>query len=578
MKKIETLLLFLFCLSFGIGAQEKETGDFNVIGNPEDYEFVEEYGYGVLVVKSGEVTVSNKSEKPTDNTIRLEGGTLVLDGVHIETFFQLYADYDPESPISIKKHSWGENVPIEATIKLADGSTNTLISNNDKTGINVPTMSKVTFVGSGSLEVESNLTGAYSDAGSPAIGSYNLNWAQDSIDYSCGTIIFNLDKEGSITAKGGYRCPGIGVCCWTNNFWAKKEVSGLIQINSGNITAIGGRGTPGIGTGASFFDFELKGTVDIIITGGSVVAKSTSASDLGFVHGIGNGMSSRTNVNVTITGGYVNASIGKGVVRDIGIYEDSSIIPQPAIPLQQVIIGPEANMQGEVKVTKSDTSAKKINVYDREYKNGFVFESGKAEATVKGTATIPENTTITIPKDKSLKIGADASLNVDGTLINNGSPLDNNKVQYLIKYNLNDGKWVNTPEKTYKKAGETISLPTNTTVFKDGYNLAGWAKSKDGNILGSSYIVEAGANELYAIWTDGAVANETIKPNIQSKVWGSNGAIHILPAVDGKVSIYNMNGVLQLVAPIRIGEEQTIYLESGMYIIVLPEGNVKAVI
>ena len=133
-----------------------------------------------------------------------------------------------------------------------------------------------------------------------------------------GNIFIN---GGTITASGGYACPGIG--------GGYSGIGGDITINGGNITAIGANYAAGIGCGGTGYANAACG--NITITDGDVTALSGQAAA-----GIGAGCVkdadyANTCGNITITGGKVNAycnsaygaGIGSGLKWNSG-YENTS--------------------------------------------------------------------------------------------------------------------------------------------------------------------------------------------------------------------------------------------------------------
>ena len=129
----------------------------------------------------------------------------------------------------------------DATIILADGSTNTVIGNYYPmtAGIVVgPSGTTLTIDAETAGDGKLNATGGTQSAG---IGtSYNYG-----SDITCGAITIN---GGEITAKGGSYAAGIG----TGLAYNKNNTCGAITINGGTVTATGGFGAAGIGTGQAY--------------------------------------------------------------------------------------------------------------------------------------------------------------------------------------------------------------------------------------------------------------------------------------------------------------------------------------
>ena len=133
----------------------------------------------------------------------------------------------------------------DATIILADGTTNTVTGDDDAPGIFVPEAKTLTIRGTGSLNASSYSypTSLYA----AAIGS--------GLESNCGNIVI---EGGNITATGGSESTGIGSSYYRS--------CGNITISGGNVTATGGIYSAGIGSG-------YNGSCgNITISGGSVTA------------------------------------------------------------------------------------------------------------------------------------------------------------------------------------------------------------------------------------------------------------------------------------------------------------------
>ena len=124
----------------------------------------------------------------------------------------------------------------DATIILADGSTNTVIGSSLKAGIVVgPSGTTLTIDAETAGDGKLNATGGSQSAGIGTSYSY-------SSDITCGAITI---KGGEITAKGGFCGAGIG----TGLTILKNYTCEAITINGGTVTATGGDCAAGIGTG-----------------------------------------------------------------------------------------------------------------------------------------------------------------------------------------------------------------------------------------------------------------------------------------------------------------------------------------
>jgi len=73
------------------------------------------------------------------------------------------------------------------------------------------------------------------------------------------------------------------------------------------------------------------------------------------------------------------------------------------------------------------------------------------------------------------------------------------------------------------------------------------------------------------------VANETVEIN-HSRVWGAADVLHIVPAFDGKLSVYSAAGTLKVLCNARVGEELTFRLPAGVYLVRLGNELFKIII
>ena len=198
------------------------------------------------------------------------------------------------------RYAWGGlHCKGNATVVLADGTTNTLRGSYDYPGIYVSEGNTVTIQGTGTLNASSCGDGA-------GIGG---GWG-----VNCGNILI---KNGTINATGGSYAAGIG-----SGFYSS---CGSIEIQGGTVTANGANYAAGIGTGHGeemedfdidpetdipipngnyFYDISTCGT--ITISGGTVVATGGD-----YAAGIGTGEVGNCG-NITITGGVTRVTATKG--------------------------------------------------------------------------------------------------------------------------------------------------------------------------------------------------------------------------------------------------------------------------
>ena len=381
------LIITVMMLAFvpkEVRAQEETLGAFTVTkGDGGECSFAD----NKLTVKAGTVTVSTPEQ--TNQTIVLEGtARLILAGVNINT--------SAAPPIDVTGN--------DAVIELAANTQNTLESTSyGYAGIHVDVKSKVTFTGSGELDVKN--TG--SNYGNSSCGIGGQRRGPD--NYSCGTIIFDLD--GTITAQGGDRAAGIGTCMKQSG---NTPVYGCILIKKGIINATGGLCASGIGTGPD----GGGGSVKIYVEGGTITANGNYGSG-----GIGNGLNGQTVMQIAITGGQIYGNVK--ATGQAPYY----------IQLDQVIIGPDATVTDGVS----------------EYKNGIVFSGNPKTATMKGDVIIPSDVILTIDDGETLTIPDGRTLTIEegGTLINNGAIIEKGTI-------INNGTLTNNGATKYERTNLTI--------------------------------------------------------------------------------------------------------------------------
>lgn len=160
----------------------------------------------------------------------------------------------------------------DATIILADGTTNTLTTNKmDMSGIKTGTMAEDRHT---TLTIQGN-TGSLTAISS---GYYGAGIGGTGKVYRCPNITI---EGGIINATGGLFSPGIGTDYWTKD---TGYGSGTITISGGIITATGSIYAPGIGSGAEGLcgDVVITSGVTSVTTNG-IWTKSGDASTNGRV-------------------------------------------------------------------------------------------------------------------------------------------------------------------------------------------------------------------------------------------------------------------------------------------------------
>lgn len=169
-----------------------------------------------------------------------------------------------------------------ATIVLADGSTNSVIGFNDgNPGISVPSGKTLIIKGESAGTGKLNASGQGHGAG---IGGGHGQMRD------CGNIEI---QGGVINATGGGEGAGIGS-------GGDNTYCGTITISGGTVTATGGNSGAGIGSGG-----EKSTCGNIVILGG--IIKATGGA---YAAGIGSGNHSSCD-NITISGGAVEATGGQ---------------------------------------------------------------------------------------------------------------------------------------------------------------------------------------------------------------------------------------------------------------------------
>lgn len=117
-----------------------------------------------------------------------------------------------------------------------------------------------------------------------------------------------------------------------------------------------------------------------------------------------------------------------------------------------------------------------------------------------------------------------------------------------------------------------LSVPVVTTDFGETIT----PRSSDG-----AYIINYVRRDIKitisgVVKNPDPVGNETIETST-SKAWGANGYLHIQSATDNNAYIYTAGGKLQTICSLKAGEQQSIQLSSGIYLIRIGNDSFKVV-
>ena len=206
-------------------------------------------------MQSGELWLVMGDVTPTSNQIWITNGATVA-----------------LSNVNISNEAFGICCTGDATVILAEGTTNTLTTSTAQLQYTYPALwvgnsgKTLTIKGTGSLTAQ----GGYERA---AIGGgYNNN------NKTCGNIVI---EDGVIDATGGVGAAGIGA-----DF---KSICGDITISGGNITAKGGSSAPGIGSGNSGSEYGADSRCGTITITNDVTRLIATKGTTDATHCIGKG-------------------------------------------------------------------------------------------------------------------------------------------------------------------------------------------------------------------------------------------------------------------------------------------------
>ena len=250
---------------------------------------VDENGQGTdISVDAGESWLINGTGTTEDNSITIaEGSKVTLNGINITKSI---------------------NCTDNATIILADGSTNTVTAPSGKAGIKIGDEATETLT----IDAETEGTGTLTVQGGNKAAGIGTDY-NDEASVTGGNIVIN---GGTVTAKGGDNGAGIG----TGTVNDSDNTCGAITINGGTVTAEGGSNAAGIGTGKSTDGSTTCGAIKIGAGVKSVTATKGTGSPNSIGKGVKGGSGNQTCGTITIGGviywdGSAYQSIGSTILQ-----------------------------------------------------------------------------------------------------------------------------------------------------------------------------------------------------------------------------------------------------------------------
>ena len=241
-----------------------------------------------ISVDAGESWLINGTGTTEDNSITIaEGSKVTLNGINITKSI---------------------NCTDNATIILADGSTNTVTAPSGKAGIKIGDEATETLT----IDAETEGTGTLTVQGGNKAAGIGTDY-NDEASVTGGNIVIN---GGTVTAKGGDNGAGIG----TGTVNDSDNTCGAITINGGTVTAEGGSNAAGIGTGKSTDGSTTCGAIKIGAGVKSVTATKGTGSPNSIGKGVKGGSGNQTCGTITIGGviywdGSAYQSIGSTILQ-----------------------------------------------------------------------------------------------------------------------------------------------------------------------------------------------------------------------------------------------------------------------
>ena len=288
-------------------------------------------------IGNGDITVNAGSGGQTvtrGDGAAVEDGAPVITGSSTENTVTINADKDQTANVTLS----GVNIDVSGEGKAA-------VSTNGEGNVSIE------------LDGDNTLKSGYDHAGLEKNNGGSLT-------------IADKDKNGKLTAKGGYNGAGIG--------GGSGKDGSDITISGGEVEATGVQGGAGIGGGTS------GGGKDIKITGGEVKATGgeNGAGIGGGVSGKGEGITVSGNTQLKVQGGIGNNSFGTGAgIGNGGSYGTNGAEAEP------------------------DTSDLLTTGWIKYYAPSANMEKDKPTRTTFGTSSQPEK-----PIDPGAERGMDAPL------------------------------------------------------------------------------------------------------------------------------------------------------------------------
>ena len=222
------------------------------------------------------------------------------------------------------------------TVNSNEGETVNVTLDN----VNIDTSrAAVSVTGSGNTNIELNGNNTLTSGGWHAGLEHNKETDSEGNETSGTLTITDTDKNGSLTATGGYGSGGAGIG------GENTKNAGKIEITGGTITAVGTEDGAGIGGGGG--GGGIGGDADITISGGTITAIGGQSEQIGGA-GIGGGGYGGS-ADITITGdAVIKEAIGGNGSAGIGSGMGNPWTSEPLITVGNVTIEGNAKVDSAV--------------------------------------------------------------------------------------------------------------------------------------------------------------------------------------------------------------------------------------